>query len=84
MNVSLNEHYENLVKQMVESGEFSSDTEVLQAGLQLLEKRQHKLEALRRDIQEGLESGVAGPFDDEAVERIIAKGRKRLAQNQSQ
>ena len=84
MNVSLNEHYENLVKQMIESGEFSSDTEVLQAGLQLLEKRQHKLEALRRDIQEGLESGVAGPFDDEAVERIIAKGRERLAQEQGQ
>ena len=84
MNVSLDEHFEKLVKQMLESGEFSSDTEVVQAGLQLLEKRQRKLEALRRDIQEGLASGVAGPFDDEAVERIIAKGREKLAQEQGQ
>ena len=73
MNVSLDEHFEKLVKQMLESGEFSSDTEVVQAGLQLLEKRQQKLEALRRDIQEGLASGVAGPFDDEAGEGIIAE-----------
>ena len=38
MNVLLDEHFEKLVKQMLESGEFSSDTEVVQAGLQLLEK----------------------------------------------
>ena len=84
MNVSLNEHYENLVKQMVESGEFSSDTEVLQAGLQLLEKRQRKLEALRRDIQEGLESGPGRHFDESVVEDIKRRGRERLAQEQGQ
>lgn len=84
MNVSLNEHYENLVKQMIESGEFSSDSEVLQAGLQLLEKRQHKLEALRRDIQEGLESGPGRPFDESVVEDIKRRGRERLAQEQGQ
>ncbi|MCH7745234.1 MAG: type II toxin-antitoxin system ParD family antitoxin [Chloroflexi bacterium] len=43
MNVSLDEHFGKLVKQILESGEFSSDTEVVQAGLQLLEKRQQKL-----------------------------------------
>ena len=84
MNVSLDEHFGKLVKQMLESGEFSSDTEVVQAGLQLLEKRQQKLEALRRDIQEGLASGPGRPFDESAMEDIKRRGRERLAQEQGQ
>ena len=84
MNVSLDKHFEKLVKQMLESGEFSSDTEVVQAGLQLLEKRQQKLDALRRDIQDGLASGPGRPFDESVVEDIIRRGRERLAQEQSQ
>ena len=83
MNVQLDEHFEKLVKQMLESGEFSSDTEVVQAGLQLLEKRQQKLDALRRDIQEGLASGPGRPFDESVVEDIKRRGRERLAQEQS-
>ena len=82
MNVSLDRHFEKLVKQMLESGESSSDTEVVQAGLQLLEKRQQKLETLRRDIQEGLASGPGRPFDESVVEDIIRRGRERLAQEQ--
>ena len=84
MNVSLDEHFEKLVKQMLKSGEFSSDTEVVQAGLQLLEKRQQKLEALRRDIQEGLASGPGRPFDESVMEDIKRRGRERLAQEQGQ
>ena len=84
MNVSLDKHFEKLVKQMLESGEFSSDTEVVQAGLQLLEKRQQKPEALHRDIQDGLASGPGRLFDESVVEDIIRRGRERLAQEQSQ
>ena len=84
MDVSLDEHFEKLVKQMLESGEFSSDTEVVQTGLQLLEKHQQKREVLRRDIQEGLASGVGRSFDKSVVEDIKRRGRERLAQEQGQ
>ena len=44
--------------------------------------RQMRLEDLRRDVAIGvdqLDRGVAMPFDEEAVERILARGRERLA-----
>ena len=56
MNVLLDEHFGKLVKQMLESGEFSSDTEVVQAGLQLLEKRQQKLKPYAVIFRKGLQA----------------------------
>jgi antitoxin ParD1/3/4 len=82
MNVTLNEHFQNLINQLVESGEFETQDEVVQAGLYLLEKRQQKLDALRKDIQEGLASGPGRSFDESLVEDIKRRGRERLAQEQ--
>jgi len=83
MNISVNEHYEKLIKQMIESGEFTSDSEVVQAALELLEKQQQKLEALRRDMKEGFASGPGKPIDENTVNDIIARGQERLAQRQN-
>ncbi len=82
MNVPLNTEQERLIREKVESGLYGSPGEVISIALRLLDERDRKLEALRRDVQEGLASGIAGPFDEAAVERIIAKGRERLAQRQ--
>ncbi len=83
MNVLLDEHFGKLVKQMLESGEFSSDTEVVQAGLQLLEKRQQKLEALRRDIQEGLASGVLAHSTMRRLSVLSPRGAKSWPKNKA-
>lgn len=40
-----------------------------------IRRRQEKLEALRREIQKGIDSGDAGPLD---VEKIRALARERL------
>lgn len=79
MNISIDERYQKLIKQMVDSGDYSSEAEVVQAALQLLEKRQRKLEALRHDIQEGLNSGPGRLLDEALVEDIKRRGRERLA-----
>jgi antitoxin ParD1/3/4 len=82
MNVPLNADQEKLIREKVESGLYGSPGEVINMALRLLDERDRKLEALRRDVQEGLASGVAGPFDEATVERIIAKGHERLAKRQ--
>jgi len=83
MNISLPPQLENLVKNKVESGLYSSASEVLREALQLLEERdqldQLRIEALRSDIQKGLDSGEATPLD---IEAIKDRGRKRLAAQQ--
>jgi len=83
MNISLPPQLENLVKNKVESGLYSSASEVLREALQLLEERDQldklRFEALRSDIQKGLDSGEATPLDIEAIKE---RGRERLAAQQ--
>ena len=79
MNISVNEHYERLISAWVQSGEFASDEDAVQAGLALLEKYQDRLETLRREMQEARDSGPGRPFDVSVVEDIKRRGRERLA-----
>jgi antitoxin ParD1/3/4 len=80
MNISLNPHFEELVKGKIESGLYHTASEVMREALRLLEERDQlrelHLEKLRQDIKNGLNSGEATPLD---IETIKAKGRKRIA-----
>jgi antitoxin ParD1/3/4 len=84
MNINLTPQLEDLVRQKVASGRYNSASEVVREALRLLEEqdsvRAAKLETLRRDIREGLDSGPAVPWDMAAVKR---DGRKRLAARQT-
>lgn len=62
-SVALGEHYMAFAAEQVASGRYGSVTEVIRAGLRLLEDEQLKLEALREAIRQGDESGPAEPFD---------------------
>lgn len=80
MNVSLTPQLEELVQQKVEAGLYSSAEEVVAEAIRLLDYKDKKLAALRKDIQEGLDSGPYTPLD---IEDTIARGRKRLAQQRA-
>ncbi len=81
MHVTLPPQLEELVRRKVESGSYSSPSEVIQQALWILEARDRlreiSLQELRTKIHIGLESGPASPLD---VAEIKARGRKRLAQ----
>ena len=66
-SVALGDHLHGFVEQKIEEGRFGNVSEVVRAGLRLLEERETKLEALRVAIREGLESGPAQPFDVEEL-----------------
>lgn len=78
---SIGDHYETFAKALVASGRYASVSEVLRDGLRLMEEREAlrawKLAELKKAIQEGLDSGDAGPMD---TEEIKAEGRRILAQ----
>ncbi len=80
MNVNLTPHLEEMVKRKVASGLYTSASEVVRDALRLMEEqdrmREVKLERLRQDIREGLESGEPTPWD---VEEIKREGRARRA-----
>lgn len=78
---SIGEHYEAFAKQLVASGRYASVSEVLRDGLRLMEEREAlrewKLAELKKAIQDGIDSGDAGPMD---AEEIMREGRRILAE----
>lgn len=81
MNISLTPQLEALVKKKVESGLYSSASEVIREALRLLEERDRlqaiRLEELRAEIRQGLESGEPSPLN---IQEIKARGHRRLAE----
>ena len=57
-----------------EAGRYSNATDVIRSGLRLLEEREQEVEALRRALIEGEESGVAGPLDIDEIKRQARRG----------
>ena len=69
-SVAIGNRLQRFVQRQVKQGRFGSASEVIRAGLRLLEEREAKLEALRVAIQEGFDSGPAEAFDfDDFVSR---------------
>jgi len=63
---SLGDHFSAFIETQVTQGRYSSASDVLRAGLRLLEEQEVKLEALRSALVEGEQSGASTPFDFEA------------------
>jgi len=83
MNVSLTPQLESLVKEKVATGMYNSVSEVVREALRLLSERDSlqamKLEALRQDIAQGIDSLDKGEGKSLDIEGIKAKGRHMLA-----
>jgi len=62
-SMTLGEHFAAFVEKQVAAGRYGNASEVIRAGLRLLEEREAKLEALRQAVNEGLQSGPAEPFE---------------------
>ncbi len=73
-SVTLGDHFDEFVGRQVGRGRYGSVSEVIRAGLRLLEEHEGRVEALRHALIAGEESGDAGEFDIEAVKR---KARSR-------
>ena len=80
INVSLTPQLEDMIRKKVASGLYNSASEVVREALRLMEEhdriRAVKLEQLRQDIRDGLNSGEPTPWDPEEIKRA---GRKRRA-----
>lgn len=62
-SVSLGSYFDNFVSNQVSVGRYKNVSEVIRAGLRLLENEESKAMALKNAIQEGIESGIAYDFD---------------------
>jgi len=58
-SISLGAHFDEFISERVKNGRFGSASEVVRAGLRLLETNETKLETLRIMLVEGEKSGFA-------------------------
>ncbi|WP_353138268.1 type II toxin-antitoxin system ParD family antitoxin [Pseudopedobacter sp.] len=75
-SVSLGNYFENFVENRISEGRYKNASEVIRAGLRLLEEEENKVQALKNAIQEGINSGIAENFDAKKHLEIL-KARKR-------
>jgi antitoxin ParD1/3/4 len=75
-SVSLGDYFENFVDNRVLEGRFKNASEVIRAGLRLLEEEESKIIALKKAINEGIESGIAKDFDSKKHLDLL-KAKKR-------
>jgi antitoxin ParD1/3/4 len=81
---SIGKHFEGVIEGLIEGGRYSTASEVIREGLRIVEEREErrkaKLEALRAEIQKGIDSGPAEEIDvAEFFKTIKARGRQQLA-----
>ena len=62
-SVSLGSYFDEFVQARISEGRYKNVSEVIRAGLRLLENEENKALALRSAIQEGVDSGIAHAFD---------------------
>jgi antitoxin ParD1/3/4 len=62
-SVALGDYFENFVENSISEGRYKNASEVIRAGLRLLEEEENKIKALKNAIQEGMDSGIAENFD---------------------
>ena len=75
-SVSLGNYFESFVDNSVTQGRFKNASEVIRAGLRLLEEEENKIIVLRNAINDGIESGIAENFDPiRHLESLKAKKR---------
>ena len=62
-SVALGPYFEQFIQTKVLQGRYNNASEVIRAGLRLLEAEENQFMALKEAIHEGIESGIASDFD---------------------
>lgn len=62
-SVALGSYFEDYIKVQISNGRYNNASEVIRAGLRLLEENESQIVALKSAINEGLNSGIAEDFD---------------------
>lgn len=73
-SVSLGTHFEQFIGGRIKAGRYGNASEVVRAGLRLLEDEETKLDSIRTALDEGEASPIAKRYD---VQKVLARARAK-------
>lgn len=65
-SISLGSYFDSFIQSRISAGRFKNASEVVRAGLRLLEEEENRIIVLKEAIKEGLDSGVASDFNPQS------------------
>lgn len=76
-SISLGSYFYNFIQRKIATGRYKNASEIVRAGLRLLEEEENKTIALKEAIDEGISSGIAFDFNPE-THLAKLKNQKKL------
>lgn len=73
-SVTVGTHFDTFIQTQVDTGRYGSKSEVIRAGLRLLEQEEEKLRMLRQALADGEQSGFVENFDPQAFKNALKRG----------
>jgi antitoxin ParD1/3/4 len=74
-SISLGTYFDKFVQGRVMAGRYNNTSEVIRAGLRLLEEEENKVIALRNAINEGVDSGISTDFNPDKHLKMLKSKR---------
>ena len=69
-SITLGEHFDEFIAKQLDTGRYGSASEVVRAGLRMLEDTESKLDTLRRLLEEGEQSGLVDYSYDTLISEL--------------
>lgn len=69
-SITLGDHFDDFISRQVGDGRFGTASEVVRAGLRLLEENETKLELLREALHDGEQSGFVNYSYDSVIAEL--------------
>lgn len=75
-SITLGDYFDQFIQSILKEGRYKNASEVVRAGLRLLEEEEKKSTLLRQAIQDGIDSGLAEDFNPEEHLKSLKAKRK--------
>ena len=72
-SIILGDHFDKFIKSEIESGRYSSASEIIRSGLRLVEEETKKIKLINEALVIGENSGASKLFDNEAFKQRMRK-----------
>ncbi len=73
-SIAVGAHFDGFIQHQLDTGRYTSKSEIIRAGLRLLEQEEEKLQHLRQALTDGENSGFVADFNPQTFKASLKRG----------